>query len=327
MSLSPRQGLLALLFLPSLCLPARAAGIEDRAGLFKIATRDKAADAIDEIRHRTHKDLLIETINKLSADELRQYRELTTDRQRAEFFRNLAAQRARKWDVNGVYVLLCRVPAVDEPHKGFFQFFPRTFTELFPPQVVGHAVVVRPESNEAYFPAEARARLDSLFGGIRIVDHNQDQVLLDAVKQAGDELEANARALGAPPADTFHWGSVVWAAAALVGAWIVLGVIRGRTAARQGTPGPPPGADQEFAALYGAAGALWLFAAYRARRQEAAAPSQPGAGPAPDGQHIPDGPLTHPDDLAAIAGRPAALVPEDAERGQDMTSPDCPFYR
>jgi hypothetical protein len=316
MSLSPRQGLLPLLLLLSLCLPAparAASGVEDGAGLFKIATRDKAADAIDEIRRRTHKDLLIETINKLSADELKQYRELATAPGRAEFFRGLAAQRARKWDVNGVYVLLCRVPAVEEPHKGFFQFIPHKFTELFPPQVVGHAVVVRPESNEAYFPADARARLDSLFGGIRTADHNQDQVLLDAVRQAGDELEVNARALGAPPADTFHWGSVVWAAAALVGAWIALGVIRARTAARQGAPGPPPGADQELAALYGTAGALWLFAAYRARRQEAAAPPQPAAGPAPDGEHVPDGPLMHPDDLAAIARGPAPLVPEDAE--------------
>jgi hypothetical protein len=315
MSLCPPRGLLAL-FVLWLWLPAPAlavGGVKDGAALFKASTRDRAEDEIDEIHRRTHKDLFIETINKLSPEELRQYRDKATDAERAGFFHDLAEKRARAEGVDGVYVLLCRVPAAEEPRKGFFHFIPQKFTELFPPQVVGHAVIVWPPSNDAYFPQDARARLDGMFTGIRTADHNQDQVLLAAVNSAGDELEANARALGAPPADTFRWTDIVGAAAALAAAWFILGVARARLAARQGTAAPAPGADQALAALYGTAAALWLFEAYHARRQAAAAPP-PVTGPAPEADDIPpDGPAMHPDDLEALARGPAPWASEDTE--------------
>ncbi len=317
MSLRLHRALLALLLLVG---PARAAGwVKDDAGLFGSTARARADDQIDEIHRRAHKDLVIETINRLSPEQLRQYRDKASDAERAAFFHDLAEKRARTEDVDGVYVLLCRVPAAAEPRKGYFPFIPRKFSELFPPQAVGHAVVVWPASNDAYFPRDARARLDGLFAGMRVADHNQDQVLLEAVRSAGDELEANARTLGAPPAETFHWTDTLWAAAALIAAWVVLGAARARLAARQGTPAAPAlGASQALAPLYGTAGAFWLFQAYRARRAE---PAAPVPEPAPEAADVPpDGPAIHPDDREALARGPAAWAPEDAEAatGHDL---------
>ena len=48
--------------------------------------------------------------------------------------------------------------------------------------------MVRPAANDAYFPAEARASLDRMFADLRVADHNQDQVLLDAVKFTGNKI-------------------------------------------------------------------------------------------------------------------------------------------
>jgi hypothetical protein len=300
---------LALLFCLVPAAPAHAVGgVKDGAGVFGREARLKADEAIEEIRRRTHKDLLIETVKKLPQEKLTEYRALKSQAERSRFFRDLAESRARHWDVDGVCVLLCRVPA-EEPRRGPFDFLRRMTTDLvLTPQVVGQAVIVWPAANDAYFPEDDRRELEARFGKIGLPDHPADKVLLEAVKYAGDELEANARALGAPPINDFRWTDAVWAAAALAGAWAVLGALRARVAVRQGTPGPAPGASQAQAALYGTAAALWLFEAYRARRQGAAAAPAPPAAEPPAG----DGAM-HPDDLAALSRETGPWAAEDAE--------------
>jgi hypothetical protein len=316
MSLSHCRRLAPLLVVLWLGGPVRAAdGIEDAIGLFSASARDKARDEIEEIRHRTHKDVFIATVNRLTPDELKQYREKTSDTERARFFHELAEKRSASRGVNGVYVLLCRVPAVQEPGKGLFRFIPRRFTELMPPLVVGHAVVVRPAANDAYFPPEDRTRLDQMFADIRVADHNQDGVLLDAVKFTSDELTAHARALGAPPAETIRWTDVLGAALILAAGWVLLGSLRARAVARTGTS--VPAVNPAMSAQYGAAAVLWLLEAYRARRQEAPAPPPP---PAEADDMPPEEPPMHPDDQAALARGPAAWEPENTEAatGHDL---------
>jgi hypothetical protein len=314
MSPCPRRGLLPLFLLLWLVLPAparAAGGVEDRAGLFGRDARNQADDAIEEIRRQTHKDLLIEAVNKLPPEKLKEYTGLKSEAERGRFFRDLAEEHARRSDVDGVYVLLCRVPSAAEAPHGFARFLPRKFTELLPPQAVGRAVVVWPATNEAYFPRADCEKLDGLFAGIKVAEHNQDQALLEAVKFVGQELAANARALGAPPADTFRWTDVLWAAAALAAAWVVLGFVRARVASRQGATGPVPGANQGSAALFGLAGGLWLFEAYRAGRKE---PSPAAAPPtAPETDDRPAVGPTHPDDLDAISRGTDPWTAEDTE--------------
>jgi hypothetical protein len=319
MSLRPHHGLipLALLLWLGLTAPARAAGgVEDGAGLFSRDARLKADDAIEDIRRHTRKDLLIETVRKLPEARLKEYRALKTPADRTCFFQALAEERARGADVNGVYVLLCRAPAEEEPRRGFARFLPRAWGESLEPQVVGHAVVVWPASDDASFPEEDREKLDALFAGIKAADPNRDKALLEAVKFAGDRLHANVR--GAPPVDTFRWTDVAWAAAALAGAWGVLGLCRARVAARQGTPAPVPGANQALAALFGTSAALWLFDTYLTRRGADVPP--PAPPPAAAEPPPPAGGIMHPDDLAALDRAPGPWAVQDAEAttGHDL---------
>jgi hypothetical protein len=310
MSLYPRRALAALVVLLAMGLPARAgAGLADDAHLFSHDARDKAVDAIEEIQHRTGKDLFIQTVNRLSSDDLKQYRTLKTEAERGQFFRRLAEQRASRTDVNGVYVLLCRVPADGEPRPGPFRTLQDMLNRLLPPQAVGLAVVVWPASDEAYFPPQDQAELSGKLREQLAIDPKHDKALLEAVAFVGERLEQHVRDLGAPPPDTFRWTSVLWAAAIIAAAWGFLSVARVRIAARQGTPGPLPGSAAPLAAQYGTAGALWLAQAYLARRRErVAAPA-----PAPEPEGVTDEGGMHPDDRAAIEAAPRAWDHEDAE--------------
>jgi hypothetical protein len=321
MSLSPFRVLPALFLLIGMGLPARAArGIEDEAHFFSHATREKVLDAVDEIHHRTGKDLFILTVNRLSPEELKRYRSLTTDAERDQFFRTMAEQRARRANVNGVYVLLCRVPAAGEPRPGLFHSLHDLINGLLPPQVVGRAVVVSPAEAEAYFPPEDQAELSAKLKDVRVNDRNQNEALLKAVAFAGERLEQHARELGAPPPDTFHWTSVLWAVAVIAGVWGFVSLARARVAAHQGAPGPIPGAQQAMAAQFGTAGVLWLAQAYLARRQESAQPPAPQPVGAAETEAVPDDGL-HPEDRAAMARGTRAWDHEDTEAraGHDAT--------
>jgi hypothetical protein len=301
---------LALAAFCSLPPAARAAGgVVDGANLFGRSARIRADDIIEDVRHRTHRDVLIETVRKLPQAKITEYQSLKTDSERASFLRTLATERAEAAGFNGVYVLLCRVTTTEEARHGLHRFLPRSLAESLAPHVFGHAVVVWPESNDDSFPEDARRHVDSVFTSER----NSDNALLQAADFTRSELVANTR--GAPPLDTFIWTDVLWAALILVAVWVALGVLRVRVAARQGTPGPVPGANQAFAALFGAAGGLWLLEAYRARRHESVNPA-PTPEPAAAASDV--GGAMHPDDLDAIARGSALWHDAEATTGHDL---------
>jgi len=311
MSLGLCRGLMPLILLAGLAAPAAAAsGVEDNAGLFSQDARVRANDLIEEIRSHTRKDLLIATVKQLPAEKMKDYQALKTQAERDLFFRDLATERAQQANVDGVYVLLCRVSVVSDPRRGLVGLLDRVLPDRRP-AVVGHAVVVWPESNDAYFPASDRQALDRTLA--RMGDHNQDQVLGEAVGWARDRLEANARIQGAPPLQSFHWTTAVWAAAGLAVAWAVAGRVRARVAARQGGPALVPGANQVQAPLFGTAAALWLFEAYRARRSEPPSPPAPEVTLPPHGDSAAPDVAMHPDDLAALARGPDPWASEGTE--------------
>ena len=114
MSLSPRRTLLPLLLLFGVALPARAEhGVHDEARIFSHEKVSEADDAIDDLRHLTHKDLLIETmssaefLSELSPEEQKAFREPKNEAERVRLFEEQAKKRAKHWQVNGVYILLC----------------------------------------------------------------------------------------------------------------------------------------------------------------------------------------------------------------------------
>ncbi len=312
MSLRMCQGLIPLVLLAGLAAPAAASGIDDAAGLFSSAAKAKANDIIADTRLHTHKDLVIATVNQLPPEKLKEYQALKTPAARSRFFRDLAAERAQQADVDGVYVLLCRVSPAGEPRHGLVGWVDRLLPDRRP-SVVGHAVVTWPEGNDGSFTAADCEALDGILAGMGA--HNHDQVLLEAVAGVRNRLEANARNHGAPPLHTFRWTAALWAAAGLVTVWAVLGLARARLAACPGGAAGVPGTSEVQAALFGAAAVLWLVEAYRARRNEPVRPAveaaigPPGAGRPgwsdaprrPGGPGAGPGPWT-PDEAEAIAG-------------------------
>jgi hypothetical protein len=312
MSLCARRALIPLALVAFCSLPAAsqaAGGVVDGASLFGRSARIRADDIIEDIRHRTHRDVLIETVRKLPEAKITEYQALKTDPERASFLRALATERAEAAGVNGVYVLLCRVTTTEEARHGLRRFLPRSLAESLAPHVFGHAVVVWPESNDDRFSEDARRHLDSVFTSER----NPDRALLQAADLARTELVANTR--GAPPLDTFVWTDVLWAALILVAVWVALGGLRVRVAARQGTPGPVAGANQAFAALFGAAGGLWLLEVCRARQHEGVN-TAPASEPATAASDV--GGAMHPDDLEAIARGSALWQDAEATTGHDL---------
>jgi hypothetical protein len=336
MSLGLRRTLPSLLILFGISLPARAEhGVYDEAHLF---SKEKASDAegiIDELRRVTHKDLLIETftskqlIAELSLGERKEDLGKMSDAERVRFFKEQARKRAKHWQVNGVYVLLCARSKVEEPDQGLARWLGKLKSSLTQRELVGRAVIVwppagEPGSNEDYFPAEKQTELDQKIRPVLAIDEtadttkdkktdkakdtNQDELLQGIVDFVGDALKTRARELNGPPAETFRWTQVLWAAAVLCGAWLVLGLLRGRVAARQEAAGTPAGANQPFAAMYGTSGLMSLFESWRAPAAPVEAPS-----PAPATDQLPAEAPMHPDDKDALAQPPGPFPDEEPE--------------
>jgi len=330
MSLAPRRILLSLCVLVAIGLPARAEhGVYDEARLFSHEKAIDAGEKIDELRHATHKDLLIETItsakflSELSPEERKEYHDTKNRSERAQFFEAQARIRASRWQVNGVYVLLCAGSNDDEePRRGAAYYYDKIFKEPLRRDVVGHAVIVWPpagakDSNEKYFPPEAQKELDEKLAKVparmntadkskdKKHDKTEDKVLEEIVADVSTVIKAK---VGNVEAETFRWTHVLWAALGLCGVWLVLGLVRGRVAARQGASGPVTGANDPFASLYGTAGLLALFEAWRTP----ATPVEP-APPAPEVDPLSAEGSLHPDDQDAMAQPPGPLPEEQSE--------------
>jgi uncharacterized membrane protein YgcG len=106
----PRRIWLTLLaFCAALSLAAAAspAGtIVDNAHIFSPSAVDQAQHSIDQIRIRHQKDLNVETIASLPADQQDALKAQGKD----AFFEQWARQRAKAMGTNGVYVLICMDP-------------------------------------------------------------------------------------------------------------------------------------------------------------------------------------------------------------------------
>jgi hypothetical protein len=261
-----RRWLLALAGWLAAAAPAPADhGVKDEAGVFSPAARAEADKKIDDLYRHTHKDLLIVVLPRLPDEQARQYRDHLPGRNRSRFFENLARDRAREAGVDGVYVLLCTHPPA-------------------------HAVVVWPEANDALFPLNDREKLDRIFGNIKAEqgffsslfrkkrEPNDDKALTEALDFTEQALRANLRAQAGAPADAVRWTAVLWPAAGLLLAWGLLGLLRARVAARQGTVAAPlPLGTGLLGGMIGSSAGLWVYETYFAHR-DGRAPAPPPAG-------------------------------------------------
>ncbi len=109
---------LCVLVLAAWLLPAGPAhavfppAIKDDGKFFKPETLDKANKKIREIYENYKKDVVIETIPTLTADQEKQLKE----EGKAKFFAKLALDRARALGVNGIYIVFCKKPTHLQVH-------------------------------------------------------------------------------------------------------------------------------------------------------------------------------------------------------------------
>src|SRR5579859_961389 len=100
--------LAALLTFPA-SAPALTPEVRDDAGFFKTETVKKADEVIKAIKRDKKKDLLIETFRHVPADKEKEAN--SSDHEvKNRFFNEWALERARKEEVNGIYVLICKDP-------------------------------------------------------------------------------------------------------------------------------------------------------------------------------------------------------------------------
>src|SRR5262249_6199694 len=89
--------------------PARAVfppAIKDDGKFFKPETLEKANKKIREIYEKYRKDVVVETIAMLSADQEKKLK----DEGKGKFFTTLALDRSKELGVNGLYIIFSKQP-------------------------------------------------------------------------------------------------------------------------------------------------------------------------------------------------------------------------
>jgi hypothetical protein len=238
-------------------------GVEDGAGLFKSETLAKAREEIRQIHETFHQDLSIESIPFLPPEDQKRVHAMGS-RDAARFFDKLAKDRAAAAGVDGVYILIC-----DDPKARHVQ------------------VVVWPESREQTFPSRERERLRAEMA--RHLGKEPDQTLLHAVARVREVLKENQPA--DPAASSILWvvGGVILA---LLVAWVFLGVLRAKLAARdQAAPVAVTPSGGRFmpgllGGMFGSIAGLWIYdRLFQGGSREPAlppadlAPEEPGPAP------------------------------------------------
>jgi len=89
---------------------AVAPEIKDEAKFFSADAIKKANKQIREIERKFGKDLLIETLPAVPADQAAKVKAMSPE-EREKFFRNWAVDRAEAAVVNGVYIMIVKDPA------------------------------------------------------------------------------------------------------------------------------------------------------------------------------------------------------------------------
>jgi uncharacterized membrane protein YgcG len=197
---------------------AVAPEVKDGAGFFSATAIEKANREIGEIDRRFHRDLMIETFPSVPADKVEQVKQMDA-KARTQFYHTWSLERARKEEVNGIYVLITKVP----PHI---------------------QALVGNETQRRAFTLTDRNRLaDGLTAAFKRKDY--DGGLLEAVglvqKTMAENLGAKTKPGGIIPAPLAHpeinrnaplggaggmsW--MIWLIVIVIGVWILMALLRG----------------------------------------------------------------------------------------------------
>lgn len=119
-----RFAALGLLLLTGAALAVYPPAVKDDAKFFSAAALEGANKKIRSIYEKYHKDVVVETLASLTAEQERQLER----EEKGKFFPKLALERSRTLGLNGVYVLIVKRPAYLQIHMD-----PETQKKAFPP--------------------------------------------------------------------------------------------------------------------------------------------------------------------------------------------------
>jgi uncharacterized protein len=222
---------------------ALTAEVRDEAGFFKPETVTEANEVIKEIKQRSKRDLLIDTVGHVEKGKRQEATSHDPD-VKARYFADWAEERARDAGVNGIYVLITRDPA--------------------------HVEVVVGNHTREVFPKSDRHELTQiLLSHFRKKEY--DEGLLKAVRFVHSTLKAEPKQGGAaapvgpgrsslphqpPGADGSTGGGLGrylgLGLVVLLGVWLLSAVVRALT--RAGAPRAPGGYGGPFGPTAGPGG-------------------------------------------------------------------------
>jgi uncharacterized protein len=235
--------------------------VQDDAGLFSEAAVRKANERIAEIKRRYHKDLLIETVERVTRDG-----KTVTFKDNAEkhrFFVDLAARKVENARVNGVYVLISEDPKYVQVVEGQVTRERGLFTEKDRDELAKKVIAGLNSGNKDRALENATA-----FVGRTFEEHKDRAGAVAAAGRSGDRAPAGAdRESGLP-----WWvGWVCIGVVVLAVIWVVFALIRafsggGAAAGPGGAPayGYGGGGGGGFfpsllGGLFGAAAGMWMY--------------------------------------------------------------------
>jgi uncharacterized membrane protein YgcG len=104
-----------LITIPVLLIMIAVAGavapeVRDKAHFFKDETIHKLDNMAREIARQYDRDVVVETVPSVPADQLARVKAMTVE-DRTKFFNNWCADRAEATVTHGVYILICKDPA------------------------------------------------------------------------------------------------------------------------------------------------------------------------------------------------------------------------
>ncbi|HZT83002.1 MAG TPA: hypothetical protein VFA26_22420, partial [Gemmataceae bacterium] len=271
------------LFLGGAARAATNPEVIDNAGFFSSDAVKKANEQIREIKKKYHKDLLIETMDKLPAERQKELDRARADGESGRFWAGLSRQRAERAEVDGVYILICKSP--------------------------GHVEVTlrEPSRRQHAFTSDDRNRLAKILlsefrdDKKRPAKERHDEGLKLAVNFVQERLAEGKGNVGAvPPAGEedggaaqprkFNWaGLICTGLVVLAVVWIVIALIRASTG--WGHPGYYGGPGYGYGygggggffpsllgGLFGAAAGMWMYNHFFGGGGPSAYGGDPGAG-------------------------------------------------
>lgn len=215
--------------LPGKAEPPLSQFIQDKADMFRAPTRAKASAEIREIRRQFHRDVFIETLPSLTAEERTQLKSLSRAETQA-YYAQIGQEHAQAAEVDGIHILYSR-----DPKAKFLQ------------------ITVWPESQHEVFTDADAKRL------YKLVNHRRyssgvDQALLDGLAMIRDTLHRNLHLNHPDDGPANGWTMAVIVAMGMVG-WIVLLVISMRMS-KEEIQGPHPGL---LGAMFGQVASVWIY--------------------------------------------------------------------